>query len=167
MQAAANVPSRRSPHFGAPPIGAAECMAVRRYVSRHWPGIDADDVTQDVALAYCAAGERFDHDRPLIPYLLTIARRRVMDRFREMYRAEARMRRMAQDSSARACDDEVIARVDVDRLLAGVTKRQRAAIEATRLMGMSTIEASNSCGQSESLVRVNVHRGIKRMRELI
>lgn len=148
-------------------IGAAECLAIRRYVSRNWPGIDADDITQDVALAFCIGQQRFDRDRPLLPYLLTIARRRVMDRFREMYRAETRARRMRISDVEPPCEDAVIARIDIERLLGAVTRRQRAAIEATRIMGMNTTEASGACAQSEALIRVNVHRGIKRMRERI
>ncbi len=44
---------------------------------------------------------------------------------------------------------------------------QSRAIELVRIEGLSISEASQTTGQSESLVKVNIHRGLKRLAELI
>jgi len=44
---------------------------------------------------------------------------------------------------------------------------QKAVIELVKVKGLSVREASNQTGQSESLVKVNIHRGLKRLAGLI
>jgi DNA-directed RNA polymerase specialized sigma24 family protein len=44
---------------------------------------------------------------------------------------------------------------------------QAQAIRKTRIDGLSIIEAAAALGQSEALIKVNVHRGLKRLSLLI
>lgn len=147
----------------APLIGNAERIALTRYFRGRWPGIEAEDIVQEVALALWTGRDRYDPERPLMPYLLTIARRRVMDRMRLHYRAAGRRHLLAQGEVEPPIDEAVIARIDVARLLDQLPQGQRRAIRATKLLGMNMVEASDACAQSVSLVKVNVHRGLRRM----
>jgi len=44
---------------------------------------------------------------------------------------------------------------------------QAQAITLVKIEGASIAEASQICGQSESLVKVNIHRGLKKLAQLI
>ena len=59
------------------------------------------------------------------------------------------------------------ARLSLDRLFEALPDAQSRAIELVRIEGLSIGEASTVTGQSESLVKVNIHRGLKRLAALI
>jgi RNA polymerase sigma-70 factor (ECF subfamily) len=56
---------------------------------------------------------------------------------------------------------------DIRRLMERLSKNMRCAIEAVKLDGLSTAEAAERCGLSESGVKVNVHRGLRTLAALI
>ena len=56
---------------------------------------------------------------------------------------------------------------DIRRLMEGLSKNMRCAVEAVKLDGLSTAEAARRCGLSELGVKVNVHRGLKTLATLI
>ncbi|MBV8972863.1 MAG: sigma-70 family RNA polymerase sigma factor [Sphingomonadaceae bacterium] len=145
-------------------LEAHERRALARYIARQWPMLDAEDIVQDVCLAFWAQRQRFDPARPRLPYLYGIARHRVMDRLRALYRGRGRSDDLTEATAATQPHDAVSARHDVGRLLGILPPGQSQAIVAMRLNGMSAVEAAEACGQSVSLVKVNCHRGIKRMR---
>jgi DNA-directed RNA polymerase specialized sigma24 family protein len=60
-------------------------------------------------------------------------------------------------------DDAVLAEVSVDRMLAQLPPAQAAAIRLVKIHGYSIAEASGQTGQSEALVKVTIHRGLKRL----
>ncbi|WP_342776856.1 sigma factor-like helix-turn-helix DNA-binding protein [Hankyongella ginsenosidimutans] len=55
----------------------------------------------------------------------------------------------------------------MERLLAILPSAQSAVIRLTKIDGLSIEEAASLTGQSTSLVKVNIHRGLKRMSALI
>jgi DNA-directed RNA polymerase specialized sigma subunit, sigma24 homolog len=61
----------------------------------------------------------------------------------------------------------VIARVSLDRLFAHLPVKQAEAIELVKIEGLSIEEASARSGQSASLVKVNIHRGLKKLAALV
>ena len=63
--------------------------------------------------------------------------------------------------------DTVIAGSTFQQLLAELKPPQAAAIRLVKLEGYSVEEASQATGQSVSLIKVNIHRGIKRLANLI
>ena len=146
-----------------PSIGPGEYAALGRYVRRRWSNIDVDEVVQDVCLAFWQHRDRFDVRRPLLPYLYAIARCRVMDGLRTRYRRRELGLSMADGFSVAGGQLEVDNRLDIAALMALLKPAQRRAIEATRLSGLSTYEASHRLDQSPSLIKVNCHRGIRAM----
>jgi RNA polymerase sigma-70 factor (ECF subfamily) len=53
---------------------------LRAVVQRTWRNAhDVDDIVQDVLLSLHAVRDTYDPARPLVPWLLTIARRRIAD----------------------------------------------------------------------------------------
>ena len=61
----------------------------------------------------------------------------------------------------------MIARISLERLFDALPEAQSRAIELVKIAGLSVSEASASTGQSESLIKVNIHRGIKRLAALV
>jgi RNA polymerase sigma-70 factor (ECF subfamily) len=66
-------------------------------------------------------------------------------------------------------DDEpaIAARISLGRLLGLLPEAQAQAITLVKIEGLSIAEASQATGQSESLVKVNIHRGLKKLAHMI
>ena len=63
--------------------------------------------------------------------------------------------------------ESVAARLSLDGLLACLPPSQAQVIELVRIEGLSVAEAASRSGQSEALVKVNVHRGLRKLSTLI
>lgn len=138
-----------------------------RYFRRKVSPEQIDDLVQDTLLSVHRKLASYDPDRPIIPWLAAIARYRFVDHLRVAYRNAADT--VLADDTAVADDNEqgLIARLSLDRLFEALPDAQCRAIELVKIEGLSISEASASTGQSESLVKVNIHRGLKRLAALI
>lgn len=106
----------------------------------------------------------WDSGRPFLPWIAAIARYRWIDMLRRQ-RDEAELG--DNDAPVGAGDEAVHARLSIDRLLGYLTPGQVQAITLVKIEGASIVEASTICGQSESLVKVNIHRGLKKLADMI
>ena len=138
---------------------------LRRFYVRRLPESALDDLVQESLLSLHRKRDSWDPSRPFLPWLAAIARYRWVDHLRRVYaRPEAEL----HDSfGVESGEVAIIARFGCDTLLAKLPPGQAAAIRATRIEGLSTAEAAVSLGQSESLIKVNVHRGLKRLAALV
>ena len=59
------------------------------------------------------------------------------------------------------------ARITLERLFGVLPGAQARAIALVKIEGLSIAEASAATGQSESLVKVNIHRGLKKLAHMI
>lgn len=137
-----------------------------RYYRRKVPPEQIDDLVQDTLLSVHRKLASYDPSRSIIPWLAAIARYRFVDHLRHAYRNAADS---IEDDTALARDDEpaLTARLSLDRLFEALPEAQCRAIELVKIEGLSISEASASTGQSESLIKVNIHRGLKRLAALI
>ncbi len=124
-----------------------------------------DDLVQETLLSLHAKRASFDRTRPFLPWLAAIARYRWVDELRRSYRTAAD--ELTGNEAVDSGDDELIARISLDRLLARLQPGQIDAIRLVKIEGLSIAEASARCGQSEPLVKVNIHRGLRRLAALI
>lgn len=149
---------------------AALLEACREWLRRYyWQKIAADtidDLVQDVLISIHRKRASYDPERAFLPWLAAIARYRWIDRLRKEYRHAAEE---LQDGDARveAEDEAVIAQVSLDRLMGHLSAKQADAIQLVKIEGLSIREAAERTGQSESAVKVNIHRGVKKMAALI
>lgn len=138
-----------------------------RYYRRKVPAEQIDDLVQDTLLSVHRKLASYDPGRSVIPWLAAIARYRFVDHLRGVYRhaADASL----DDDLPGAHDDEpaLTARLSLERLFEALPEAQSRAIELVKIEGLSIHEASATTGQSESLVKVNIHRGLKRLAALI
>jgi RNA polymerase sigma-70 factor (ECF subfamily) len=139
---------------------------LERYFRRRVPPHQIDDLVQDVLIALHSKRATWDPSRPFLPWLAAIARYRWVDHLRRGYRQQAG--ELFDDTATTDSEEDVVlARVSLDRLFAHLPARQAEAIELVKIGGLSIEEASRASGQSESLVKINIHRGLKKLAALV
>ena len=138
---------------------------LQRYYARKVAPCQQDDLVQETLLALHRKLASYDPSRPYLPWLAAIARYRWVDHLRLVYRSNE----VELGDGLLASDEHegISARISLDGLFALLPPSQARAIELVRIEGRSVAEASVRCGQSESLVKVNVHRGLKKLSALI
>ena len=147
-------------------LGACRSWLLRYYRRKVHPEA-IEDLVQDALLSVHRKLASYDPARPLIPWLAAIARYRFVDHLRIAYRAAADGVLDDDETIVEDAEQAVIARLSLDRLFEALPQAQCRAIELVRIEGLSISEAAESTGQSESLVKVNIHRGLKRLAALI
>ena len=79
-------------------------------------------------------------------------------------------------TEAQALDDDIpvddhggaaISAATVDDLLSRLKPAQASVIRLVKLQGLSIEHASGATGQSAALVKVNIHRGLKKLAALV
>jgi RNA polymerase sigma-70 factor (ECF subfamily) len=138
---------------------------LKRFFSNKIAADAIDDLVQETLISVHRKLSSYDQDRPFLPWLAAIARYRWVDRLRQTYRHQAVT--LDFDISEDSHEDVVGAKISIDRLINQLPDRQAQVIRFVRIEGHSIAEASAQTGQSESLVKVNIHRGLKRLSALI
>ncbi|MCQ8279292.1 sigma-70 family RNA polymerase sigma factor [Acetobacteraceae bacterium KSS8] len=139
---------------------------LRRYYTHRLPLPMWDDAVQDVLIALHEKRHTYDPARPFEPWLAAIARHKWIDRLRAM----RTMPTEVLDEALPAPDDHGAAVSDaltLDTLLAQLRPQQAEAIRLVKLEGLSVEEAALRARQSPSLVKVNIHRGLRRLGALV
>ncbi len=135
---------------------------LERYFRRRLPPHQIDDLVQDVLIALYTKRSTWDPDRPFLPWLAAIARYRWVDHLRKVYKHDGK--ELMEDHAVEDSEEEVVlARVSLDRLFSQLPENQSQVIELVKIGGLSIREAAEKTGQSESLVKVNIHRGLKKL----
>jgi RNA polymerase sigma-70 factor (ECF subfamily) len=144
-------------------LGACRDWLLRYYARRIAPAM-VDDLVQETLLSLHSKRATYDPTRPFYPWLAAIARYRWVDALRKQMKVEE----LHDDVAAVGPEeDAILSRLSLDSLLARLPLAQANAITLTRVEGRSIAEAARITGQSESLVKVNVHRGLKKLAALV
>ncbi len=144
-----------------------ECSSwLQRYFRRRVPPHQLDDLVQDVLLALHHKRDSWDASRAFLPWLAAIARYRWVDHLRKVYRSETGQLE-DWDAAEESSEEAVLARLSLERLFVTLPTGQAKAIELVKIEGLSIAEASARTGQSESLVKVNIHRGLAKLAMLV
>lgn len=141
-------------------LGECETWLKRYYARRIGPHV-LDDLVQDTLISLHRKRASWDPTRAFLPWLAAIARYRWIDHLRKAYRAKEV--ELNEELTADPSDPAVEAKIGLERLLGVIPEKQALAIRLVKIEGLSIAEASQKTGQSESLVKVNIHRGMKRM----
>jgi len=131
---------------------------------------DREDLVQEILLSIHAARASYDPKRPYMPWLMSIAHRRIVDRARRSSRQRAR--ELLVDDFGEPVADQPLNNEEpqygdpeaLHRALKELPARQRTAIELVKLRELSVNEASEMSGMGRSALRVSVHRAIKSLR---
>ncbi|HEY2134221.1 MAG TPA: sigma-70 family RNA polymerase sigma factor [Acetobacteraceae bacterium] len=140
---------------------------------RHVSPERIEDITQDTLLTLHRVRHTYDPGRPFIPWLAAIATRRAIDARRRNARIaawEAPSSDMIETFIDPESNKETDARDHQDELtraMAGLTGKQREALELVKLREMSVAEAAAVSGQTPGAIKVNTHRAIRALRALL
>lgn len=138
---------------------------LRGYYSRRIAPSSLDDLVQETLIALHTKRASWDPARPFLPWLAAIARYRWVDHLRKLYRADEH--ELHEELTGSDDEPAIAARISLDRLLGLLPEAQARAIALVKIQGLSIAEASEKTGQSESLVKVNIHRGLKKLAHMI
>lgn len=147
-------------------------LRLRGYLRRRLPASphDVEDLVQETLLALHVQRGTFDPAQALIPWVLAIARHKLVDLWRR------RGRRDDLHTTLDDVDETLLAHPepeaagtsrDLAKLMSHLPDAQRTAIQLTKVEGLSVLEAAQRTGASESAIKVQVHRGLKRLAALV
>ena len=136
---------------------------------RCWSADMIPDVVQDVMLSVHRVRHTYEPGRPVKPWLAAIAVRRSIDavRRRGYLRAYEVHNPTAYESYADPRynhDDAQLAVHALAHVTGRLTQGQKQALNLVKLQGMSLSEAASASGQSVALLKVNIHRAMRKMR---
>lgn len=138
---------------------------------QQWPDV-VEDLVQESLLAIHNGRFSYDKTVPLTSWIHAIARYKLVDWLRRHGRREGRDAPLDDAWELPDERDEAAGTAgrDLAVLLETLPDKQRRAIIATRLDGLSVREAARSLDMSEADVKISVHRGLKalalKLREL-
>lgn len=136
-----------------------------RYFRKRLPWAAAQDATQEALLTFHAYMPRYATDAPMKPWLRAIARFKWLDQLR----IDSRRPHALCEVEAPVGDHGQASRAAIllERLLSEVKPSQAQVIRLVKPSGASVADASIVAGQSPALVKVNIHRALKRISELV
>lgn len=141
---------------------------LHRYYARRLPPGMIEDAVQDMLIAVHQRRHTYELGRPFRPWLAAIARYKWIDRLRAMGRSPTvSLDEELFEPSVDGHGDRVTSAIVLEDLLQHLKPAQVAVIRLVKLLGYSIEEAAAATGQSESLVKVNIHRGLARLAAIV
>jgi len=144
---------------------------LRVYFRRRMPTLpnDVEDLVQETLLALHLQRGTYDPAFAVSAWFTAIARHKLVDVWRRRGRQDALTDEYDEVDEMQlvAEPQQHSAQRDLERLLQALPALQRQAIALTKLEGLSIAEASTLTGVSQSAIKVQVHRGLKRLAALV
>jgi RNA polymerase sigma-70 factor (ECF subfamily) len=142
--------------------------ARRRMASEQGP----EDLVQNVLLSLHRARHTYRPERPVGPWLWSIARNATVDAHRARAVREERERPLGGellDGMAAGLEavDGAVMRRDLERAMRQLPDRQREAVRLLHIEGLSAKEAAERAGTTAGAVKVRAHRGYRALRRLL
>jgi RNA polymerase sigma factor (sigma-70 family) len=139
-----------------------------RYYSRRLPLHMVDDAAQDTLMAIHQKRHTYEPGRPFRPWLAGIARYKWIDRLRAMGRQHTvSIDDEISEPSVEGHESAVTSAILLEELLTKLKPAQISVIRLVKLQGFSIEDAAAKTGQSESLVKVNIHRGLAKLAAMV
>lgn len=132
---------------------------------------DVDDAVQDILLSLHSIRHTYDPARPFKPWLVAIARRRLIDRLRSQWRRAQHEDPLDDDvtiADGRAnAHENVLELRALRRAVETLPTRQKEAVVLLRLEEMTGKEAAAAAGRSEGALKVSLHRAVDSLRRML
>lgn len=144
---------------------------LRRFYGRRLQALpdEVEDLVQETLLALHLQRGTYDDTLPVSSWIFAIARHKLVDLWRRRGRKESlndSLDELTEDQHPTA-QKELSSKRDLGVLLEQLPAAQKQAILLTKIEGLSLIEASERSGISVAALKVQVHRGIKHLAELV
>jgi RNA polymerase sigma-70 factor (ECF subfamily) len=144
---------------------------LRGYFGRRMQSLpdEVEDLVQETLLVLHLQRGTYDPSVPVSAWLHAIARHKLVDLWRRRGRREALHDPLDDMDEAQhpMAEEAHSSRRDLGALLMTLPVAQRTAIALIKLEGLSVSEAAARTGVSESALKVQVHRGLKRLAAMV
>jgi len=145
---------------------------LRGYFRRRMRNVpdEIEDLVQETLLVLHLQRGTYDPALPVSAWMYAIAHHKLVDLWRRRDRVDAlhdRFDDMDQEAIPVAASSSAEAQRDLEKLLRCLPEAQRWAIVLTKVEGLSVAEAAQRTGASAAAVKVQVHRGLKRLAALV
>ncbi len=139
---------------------------LRFAIAKKVSSADVEDVLQEVLISIHKARHTYDGQRPIVPWLIAVARFRITDYLRKHY---SQMRHktsdlegledILEDVTKEHCQNE-----STNELLENVDAKHQQILTMMHVEGYTAKEVAAQVGMNESAVKVAAHRAIKKIR---
>ncbi len=138
---------------------------LHRYFARRLSPEMIDDAVQEALTALHLKRATFEPGRAFLPWLAAIARFKGVDclRISGRHRGEELFE---NDHGVASHETASLSDMIMTSLFESLRRPQAEAIRLVKLEGFSVREAAAMSGQSEALVKVNIHRGLAALRTI-
>lgn len=145
---------------------------LRALAGRQLHAGDTEDAVQDILLTLHTIRHTYDPTRPFGPWLVAIAKRRLIDRLRRQQRLQFRESTLTSAHETFCGDDANIPDEWPDRrqlwdAVDMLPRGQRQAVRLLKLEEMSLKEASAASGMSVAALKAATHRALKNLRRML
>ena len=140
---------------------------LRRMVGKRLANAEVEDVVQEVLISIHKARHTYDGQRPIMPWLASIANFRITDHLRKHY---AQMRHQTFDIAdyeniLTDVTEETSDNESLEELLQDVPEKHKRILTMMHVEGYTAKEVGKHMGMNESAVKVAAHRALKKIRE--
>jgi RNA polymerase sigma-70 factor (ECF subfamily) len=126
-----------------------------------------EDLVQEVLLAIHRKRDLYRPGMPVMPWVRAIAKHRMIDSIRSEKRRPELVELSEEIESAFSVEQPIESFYDIDALLECLDERQRQILKLAKVEEVPLEEIARRLGISHSLVKVTVHRSLKKVRESI
>ncbi|MEL1250475.1 sigma-70 family RNA polymerase sigma factor [Aurantiacibacter gilvus] len=124
---------------------------------------ELEDLVQDCLIAVHDKRHTLDPGRPVAPWMYAIANYKLIDHWRKRGRSPIDL----DDEADMAVAADTMAATDIEALLERLPEAQAEAIRLTHIEGLTNREAGDRLGVGVSAMKLRVHRGMNRLKELV
>ena len=124
---------------------------------------ELEDLVQEALIAVHEKRHTLDPGRPVAPWLYAIARYKLIDSWRKKGRSPL----VLDDTADGEIAADEFAGLDVSAPLARLPDAQAEAIRLTHIEGLTGAEAAQRIGIGHSAMKLRVHRGMLRLKEIV
>jgi RNA polymerase sigma-70 factor, ECF subfamily len=138
------------------------------FLKRRIPLSDVDDVYQEILVSVHRARHTFDGKRPLLPWLMAIARYRIMDFLRGHYGSVLTDHTLLEDFQDIITEPVTNRDIRHEYIEEGVKQlglREQRILKMLHEDGFTMKEVANQMDIKESTVKVAMHRAYKRIKQ--
>jgi RNA polymerase sigma-70 factor (ECF subfamily) len=147
-------------------------LQLKKGLSRyyHFPKEAFDDITQDVLITFHTSHQTFDISRPLLPWINSIIRHKMIDFIRKkdfVVMMSGPDIEILKGSWIIEEESENLDSPDLMKLIESLPPQQYEILKLAKIEGYSSKEIAAELNLSDSNVKVSLHRAIMKLKKLV
>ncbi len=140
---------------------------LRSFISKRINQSDVEDVLQEILISIHKSRHTYDCERPIIPWLMSIANFRINDHLRKHY-LEMRHKTSNIDDFIEILADvtnEQSSNELINDIFADLDSKQKKILTMMYIEGYTAKEVGRTINMNESAVKVAAHRAVKKIKQ--